>query len=64
MMSVSRDSKADVMEAFISTSRYLDDILTIDNPYFAGTVSQINPAELQLIILQLQLRLLIARPCF
>ena len=62
MMSASRDSKADVMEAFISTSRYLDDLLTIDNPYFAGTVSEIKPAELHLI--KLQLRLLIARPRF
>ena len=30
-----------------STSRYLDDLLNIDNPYFEGMVSQIYPAELQ-----------------
>ena len=26
--------QADVIEAFISTSRYLDDFINIDNPYF------------------------------
>ena len=35
-------------EAFNSTSRYLDDILNIDNPYFEGMVNQIYPPELQL----------------
>ena len=34
--------------AFNSTSRYLDDILNIDNPYFEGMVNQIYPPELQL----------------
>ena len=33
---------------FNSTSRYLDDLLNIDNPYFEGMVSKIHPAELQL----------------
>ena len=33
---------------FNSTSRYLDDLLNIDNPYFEGMVSQIYPPELQL----------------
>ena len=41
-------NKADVVEAFNSTSRYLDDLLNIDNPYFEQTVSQIYPTELQL----------------
>ena len=36
------------MEAFSSTSRYLDDLLNIDNTYSAGLISQINPPELQL----------------
>ena len=40
---------ADVIEAFNSTSRYLDDLLNIDNPYFEGMVNQIYPSELQLI---------------
>ena len=37
-----------VIEAFNSTSRYLDDLLNIDNPYFEGMINQINPPELQL----------------
>ena len=48
MMSLSDDTQADVVEAFNSTSRYLDDLLNIDNLYFEGMVSQIYPAELQL----------------
>ena len=34
MVSLSGDTLAVVIEAFNSTSRYLDDILNIDNPYF------------------------------
>ena len=33
MPSLSGDNQADIMEAFNSTFRYLDD-LNIDNPYF------------------------------
>ena len=33
---------------FNSTSRYLDDLLNIDNHYFEGMVHQIYPPELQL----------------
>ena len=29
-------------------SRYLDDLLNIDNPYFEGMVNRIYPPELQL----------------
>ena len=29
------------MKAFNSDSRYLDDLLNIDNPYFEGMVNQI-----------------------
>ena len=36
-----------LLEAFNSTSRYLDDLLNIDNPYFEGMVKQIYPPELQ-----------------
>ena len=32
----SSDNQADVIEAFNSTSRCLDDLLNIDNPYFEG----------------------------
>ena len=37
-----------ILQAFNSTSRYLDDLLNIDNPYFEGMVNQIYPPELQL----------------
>ena len=48
MMSLSDDKQPGVIEAFNTTSRYLDDILNIDNVYFDNMVSQINPLELQL----------------
>ena len=48
MLSFSDNIQADVVEAFISTSRYLDDLLNIDNAYSAQMVSQIYPTELQL----------------
>ena len=48
MMSLSDDKQADVIDAFHTTSRYLDDILNIDNVYFDNMVSQIYPSELQL----------------
>ena len=35
-------------EAFNSTSRYLWDLLDIENRYFEGMVNQIYPTELQL----------------
>ena len=47
-MSLSDDKQADVIDAFNTTSRYLDDILNIDNVYFDNIVSQIYPSELQL----------------
>ena len=36
------------IEAFNSTSRYLDDLLNMDSPYFEQMVGQIYPTELQL----------------
>ena len=42
IMSFSADKDAEIIEAFNSTSRYLDDLLNIDNAYFAGMVKQIN----------------------
>ena len=48
MMHLSDDTQAVVIEAFNSTSRYLDDLLNIDNPYFDRMVSQMYLAELQL----------------
>ena len=34
MLSLSDDNQSEVIEAFISTSRYLDDLLNIDNIFF------------------------------
>ena len=34
MKYLSNDNQADIIRAFNSTSRYLDDLLNIDNPYF------------------------------
>ena len=48
MESFNHDNQAGVIEAFNLTSRYLDDLLNIDNPYFEGVVNQIYPPELQL----------------
>ena len=48
MMSLSDDKQADVIDAFNTTSRYLNDILNINNVYFDNMVSQIYPSELQL----------------
>ena len=44
MMSFSDDKQADVIDAFNSTSRYLDDILNNNNNvFFDNMVSQIYP---------------------
>ena len=48
MDSLNHENQAGVFEALNSTSRYLDDLLHIDNPYFEGMVNQIYPPELQL----------------
>ena len=48
MMSLSDENQADVIDTFNSTSRYLDDILNINNIYFDNMVSQIYPSERQL----------------
>ena len=34
MLSLSDNSQTDIIEAFNSTSRYFDDLINIDNPYF------------------------------
>ena len=46
MDSFNHDNQADVIEAFNLTSRYLDDLLNIDNPYFEGMVKHIYLSEL------------------
>ena len=48
MLSSSDNNQTDIIEAFNSTLRYLDDLLNIDNPYFEQMVGQIYPTELQL----------------
>ena len=47
-MSLSGENQSDVIEAFNSTSRYLDDLLNIDNNFFDSMVNRIYPSELQL----------------
>ena len=48
MTSLSDVKQTEILEAFKSTSTYLDDLLNIDNPYFEGMVNRIYPPELQL----------------
>ena len=42
MMSLSDEKQADVIDALNTTSRYLDDILNINNVYFDNMVSHIR----------------------
>ena len=48
MTPLSDVKQSEIIEAFKATSRYLDDLLNIDNPYFEGKVNRIYPPELQL----------------
>ena len=48
MLSLSEDNQSDVIEAFNSISRYLDDLLNIDNDFFDSMVNRIYSSELQL----------------
>ena len=48
MTSLSDVKQTEIIEAFKSTSRYLDDLLNIDDSYFEGMVNRIYPPELQL----------------
>ena len=41
-------NQTDIIEAFNSTSRYLDGLLNIDNPYFEHIVGLIYPTDIQL----------------
>ena len=43
LKSLSRENRADIIEAFNSTSRYLDDLLNIDNIYFGQMMDRIYP---------------------
>ena len=48
MASLSYNLDAEINQAFNSTSRYIYDLLNIDNPYFEGMVGPIYPPKLQL----------------
>ena len=48
MLSLSDNNQTDIIEAFNSTSKYLDDSFNINNPYFEQMIGQIYPTELQL----------------
>ena len=45
MLSLSEDNQSVVMEAFNYTSRYLDDLLNIDNDFFDSMFNRIYPSE-------------------
>ena len=48
MMSLPDDKQADIIDAFYTISKYLENIFNIDNVYFDTMISQIYPSELQL----------------
>ena len=48
MLSFSDANQSEVIEAFNSTFRYLDDLLNIDNNFFDSMVNHIYPSQLQL----------------
>ena len=48
MTDLQKSKRFDLIDMFNDTSRYLDDIFTIDNPEFEKHISDIYPAELQL----------------
>ena len=48
MKSLTKEKRYDLIDAFNSTSRYLDDLLNIDNIHFEHMVHRIYPAQLQL----------------
>ena len=48
MLSLSDENQSEVIEALNSTSRYLDDLLNIDNNFFDSMVNHIYPSEHQL----------------
>ena len=48
MVPLSDDKQADIIDAFNTISRHLNDISNINNVYFNNMVSQIYPSELQL----------------
>ena len=63
MTSLSNDNQADIIKAINSTSRYLDDLLDIDNPYgkpnlstcIAGQLNKANTSDTEAPFLDLYL---------
>ena len=60
---LSDNNQTNIIEAFNSTSKYLDDLLNIDNPYFEQMVFQIyllqlnkaNSSDTEALVLDLNL---------
>ena len=48
MSDLHKSKRYDLIDMFYDTSRYLDDIFTIDNPEFDKHVTDLYPAELHL----------------
>ena len=48
MLNLKESKRFNLIDKFNDTSRYLDDIFTIDNPAFAKHIPDIYPRELQL----------------
>ena len=48
MLSLSEDTQSDVIEAFNSTFRYLNDLRNIDNNFLDSMVNRIFPQNLKL----------------
>ena len=48
MKSLTKEKRYDLIDAFNSSARYLDDLLYIDNIHFEHMVHRIYPAQLQL----------------
>ena len=48
MLNLKPNTQGEIISAFNDTSRYLDDIFNIDNPYFDNMIASIYPKELKL----------------
>ena len=48
MSNLEKSKRFDLLDKFNDTSRYLDDIFTVDNPEFAEHIPDIYSRELQL----------------
>ena len=47
ILSIIHENQVTIIEAFNSTSRYLNNLLNIDNEYFEQMVDATNPKEIQ-----------------